>query len=103
MLVRLESLSEQHRQLEAEYQAVADRCSVWLRAMEHLDSIEARCQRVAANLDTLTFEDRRLALDAPGVTVFLWGTDSPRYKIETSVLFRDPVPYEPRYREQAPA
>ena len=52
--------------------------------------LTAWCQTVAANLDTLTYDERRLALTALGVQVRVWqvgatgsdGESLPRWQVE---------------------
>lgn len=57
-------------------------------ARAQLDALAAWSDRVRANLQTLTYDEKRLALTALGVQVKLWATDhAPRYEISMETDF----------------
>ncbi len=82
LVARLAALANQRRQLRAERQSIHDRRQSWVAAEANLDSVERWCQRVAANLSDLTYQQKRMALDALGFEVRLFRADHrPRYVI----------------------
>jgi hypothetical protein len=83
---QLAAVSQQVRSLEAERQQILERQQARREAASRLGELEAWCRTVAANLGSMTYERRRLALDALGVTVTIWHADQrPRYRIEASI------------------
>lgn len=79
LLAQLASLAKQKRQAEAERETIRGRRAGWEMAPSRLHEIKSWCGDVAARLGTLTYQQKRLALDALGVQVTLWRTDhSPR-------------------------
>ena len=69
------SRSEQANPLEAERGALARTREGRLLAQGRLTALETWCRNVAANLGELTYEQIRLALQAPRVEVRVWWTD----------------------------
>lgn len=67
LLQRLAMLADQRKMLQAERERVLGQRSTWAAALKRLDSIEGYCCRVAANLGTLSYEERRDTLDVLGV------------------------------------
>ena len=89
---KLTSLEEQRQQLLVEKQVVLGRRATWLRARERMADLEAWCRNVADKLGHLTYEQKRLALDALGVRVIVWRSDhSPRYRIEANIPLEEPI------------
>jgi len=74
VVVELASLGERKRQLEAERDTIQRSQSSWEQAQTRLADITAWCQRVARNVASLTYEDRRQALLALGVQVIVFPT-----------------------------
>jgi site-specific DNA recombinase len=90
LLAELQALAAQKKAAERERNDLQ-----WRIADEEADSARLRslsqwCQTVAANLDALTYEERRLALGGLGVTVKIWrpgatddqGNPHPRWQID---------------------
>ena len=88
--------------------SIIGRRRAWEAAQAKLTELEAWCRHVAANLGTLTYEQKRLALDALGVRVRVWHPDhTPRYDITAALpLLPDPsdcVRNGTQFRTQSPA
>ncbi len=76
------------RELAAERAAVQERRAAWEAAGQRLADIERWCRDVAVRLGELTYDQKRLALDALGVAVKLYEDGhSPRYEITASIPF----------------
>lgn len=89
LVTQLDALGKQRHAFEAERAQLLDRQTGWQAAESRLDSIAGYCERVAANLGTLSFTERRRALDALGVTVEVYRSgESPRW-IVTSAIRED--------------
>lgn len=88
----LEALRQQQRELQRERQAILDRRLEWEQAQQRLNDLKAWCEQVAQRLPRATYEQRRTALTALGVTVTVYpkGHD-PRYTIETAIKTSDIV------------
>ena len=83
---KLATLEAQHAQLGGERDAILGRRSAWRAWRARLGDLQAWCRTVAANVDDLDYDGRRLAMEALGVRVTLWGTDhTPRYEILTNL------------------
>jgi site-specific DNA recombinase len=83
---KLNTLEAQRAQLQAEREQVLARAEAHRRAQERMGDVAAWCRTVAANLETLTYAEKRLALDALGVRVRLWRKGhEPRYEITANV------------------
>ena len=82
LLAELRSAASQRRDLEAERgrrQSLADEATL---DANRLADLAAWCGRVAANLATLTYSEKRLVLDALGVRVQVWRSDhDPRWEL----------------------
>ena len=62
----------------------------WATSQQRLNDLESWCRLQARNLDTLSYDGRRLALEALGVVARVWSTDhDPRYD---STLRLDALP-----------
>lgn len=89
---KINSLDAQRTQLVAEQQTILARAQGWQRAQGQLSDIQAWCRTVAANLAGLTYQDKRLALDALGVQVLVWRADhQPRWDIRASIPLDPPI------------
>ena len=87
---QLDALGKQRHALEVERTEVEARREGWLAAQARLDGAQDYCRRVAASLGSLTFADRRLALEALGVTVRLFRADAePRWVVTMSLPLAD--------------
>jgi len=80
------TLAEQRRELEATRDEIAGRQDAWVRAQEQLGGIQAWCRSVAKRVESLSYDDRRLALTALGVKVRVYrsGGDK-RWEIEARI------------------
>jgi site-specific DNA recombinase len=86
LMVELRALAARKRTLEAEREAVQGRRSAWEAARRQLAGVEEWCRRVAANLDAMTYAEKRLALEALGVGVKLYRKDhAPRWVITAAI------------------
>jgi site-specific DNA recombinase len=82
----LVALGARRRQLEQEREGILSRRAGWEAAQGRLAELEAWCEAVAAKLGTLTYAQRRLALEALGVEARVWRADvHPRYQITASI------------------
>jgi site-specific DNA recombinase len=89
---KLNDLGDQRTQLIAEREAILSRTQEWEHAQERLGSIQAWCQSIAANIDTLSYDEKRLALSALGVKVRVWRPQhDPRYKIDAVIPLDAPI------------
>ena len=94
LVAQLEELNQRVKKLDEERRVVEQRRVSWEQAQKQLENLEAWRQRVAKNLDTLTYEGRRRALDALGIHVTLYSADhEPRYIITASIPFDAGVAY----------
>ena len=92
LLAQLRTLGERKRQLAEERAGIERRRGAWLAARDQLANVTEWCRRVSANLPTLDYAEKRLALEWLGVRVRLWGTDhSPRYEITASIPLAAPI------------
>jgi len=82
LVAEIEALRRQQRSLEAERVAVLARRTGWAEGQRRLADLQRWCQRVSTRLGELTYEQKRLALEALGVEVRVWKADhEPRYVI----------------------
>jgi site-specific DNA recombinase len=80
----LRFLSEQRKGLEAERAALEHRAAIEVEGRERLAAFGEWAQRVSGNLDILSYDERRMALDALGVTVDIFQVDDqnhPRWRV----------------------
>lgn len=86
MVAQLEALAEQKRSLIHERERAEQRRESWAQTQEQLDGIERWCKTVAANLGVLTYQQKRLALDALGFSIMVYrATHDPRYVITAAL------------------
>jgi len=76
--MELSALAERQRQLQADREAVLARRVAWKEAQRRTASLTAWCRRVAANLRSLTCDEKRLATEALGVAVTACRQAEPR-------------------------
>ena len=62
----------QQRSLEVERAAVLARRAGWEEGQRRLADLQRWCHRVSARLGELTYEQKRLALEALGVEIRVW-------------------------------
>jgi len=79
----LGSLARQATRLRTEREAIKHLCQEREAMRERLADMASWCKTVAANVDRLTYDQKRLALDAFGVQVRLWakGDRIPQWEI----------------------
>ena len=90
LVAELKALAERKKAAEAERDTLRRRIADAEADAAKVRDLAAWCQTVAANLDTLTYDERRLALTALGVQVRVWrpgavsndGAPLPRWEIE---------------------
>jgi site-specific DNA recombinase len=81
-----EALSQEIRSLQADREAITRRRTEWQKVQTNLESLRAWCRKVADKVDSLTYAEKRLALDALAVQVTLWRADHERrYDIDMTV------------------
>jgi site-specific DNA recombinase len=91
---KINALEAQREQYTAEREGLLSRRQRWQAALDRIEDLQHWCRRVAANLAALTYQEKRLALDALGVAARVWRTGhDPRYKIRASIPLdrEDPV------------
>jgi site-specific DNA recombinase len=82
----LSGLSERKKHLLAEREAVLARSEQWRQAEGRLRSVQEWVATLSQLVDTLDNTPRRLALDALGISVKVYGADeSPRYVITAAL------------------
>ena len=83
---QLALLSERRKALEAERDGIAARRRGWQEARGRLDELEAWCRNVAGKVGRLTWEQKRLALDALGVGAKVWHSNhDPHFEITAGI------------------
>jgi hypothetical protein len=83
---KLRAYEQQRERLAAERAEILGRRSAWLIAQERIVDVRAWCEKVAKNIDRLTYAEKRDALVALDVRVKLWRADQqPRYEITASI------------------
>ena len=86
LLDQLRMLAERGRQLEAEKTEIMRQRAIHDEARARITSLTEWCATVAANLGDVTYAEKRLALEALGVQVQLWGANhEPRYAITARI------------------
>jgi site-specific DNA recombinase len=89
LLVELKSLAAQKAEAQAEREAMSARIADAEAERARVRSLTEWCGTVSANLDTLTYDEKRLALTTLGVSVKVWregavkadGTPLDRYEV----------------------
>ncbi len=86
------SLTSQKRQLHDERTAIEHRQAAWQATGEQLLQLEDWCRRVATNLPTLDYTQKRSLLEALEVRVILYHSNhDPRYEIRATIPMRDDI------------
>jgi site-specific DNA recombinase len=82
ILAEIAALTTQQKALVAQQDELEAQRAGWAASQQQLNDLDAWCRLQAHNLDTLSYEGRRLALEALGVVARVWSTDhDPRYDI----------------------
>ena len=82
---QLTALDGQRQRLEEERREILARQRAWQAAQARIADIRMWCQRVAKNIDNLSYADKRDALTALDVRVLVYRADHPpRYEITVS-------------------
>ncbi len=82
LVAELTALGERRNQLASEREGILRRRESWAAAQANLEGLEGWCRTVAGNVAELTYQQKRMALDALGFGVVLYGKDhDPRYVI----------------------
>jgi site-specific DNA recombinase len=93
LLTELRFLASQKRQLEAERQRMESEATAVAFEAGKLQDLASWCGRVASNLETLSYEQKRLILEALDVRARVWRTDhDPRWQLDWSLPVDRPVP-----------
>ena len=93
LLTELRSLARQKRDLEAEQHRLEHLADTAAAEASRLGDLASWCSRVASNLAALTYEQKRLVLEALGVRVHVWKTDhDPRWQLDMSLPVDTVVP-----------
>jgi site-specific DNA recombinase len=83
---RLREMAALEGRLRAERETILARHGVWAQVGDRIDEIQRWCGHVAARLGSLTFQERRLALEALGVEVRVWQRDhDPRWEVRANL------------------
>lgn len=86
LVAQLKALAERKRALEAEKAGQRALREDWEQTQARLDLLEGWCARVAANIDEMTYQDRRDMLSALGFCALVWPrTRKPRYEFTASI------------------
>lgn len=86
LLVRLERLADQKRNLLSERARLLEQQVAWEAQQTELDSLEEWCSTVSANLEELTYQQKRLALDVLGFKVTVYKADhTPRWQVTAEI------------------
>lgn len=86
IISEMEALSRQERQVQRERDELVAQRASWELAQHRLQDLEYWCSVQARNLETLTYEEKRLALHAMNLSVKVWATShSPRYEIQVEL------------------
>jgi site-specific DNA recombinase len=93
LLNELRPLASQKRELEGEQRRLQDVTTVAAVEASRLGDLASWCSRVASNLATLTYEQKRLVLEALGVQVRVWRSDhEPRWQLDMSLPVESGAP-----------
>jgi site-specific DNA recombinase len=83
---QLKQLVKQRTLYEEDRLTLRQQRETWALAQARFNEIDLWCKNVAANVRDLTYDRKRMALDALGVKVRVWGKDhEPRWQMQTNI------------------
>lgn len=86
LLVELQGLTHRKREVESEIQALAERHRLWSATQVDLRSLRDWRLDASANLDDLTYEEKRLLLDLLGLQIEVWKANhKPRFRLQMNI------------------
>lgn len=86
LVAELQALGDRRRQLQDERERLLRRQVEWAEAKANTDGLTGWCRQVATSIETLSFKEKRMALDALGFRVVLYRSDhEPRYVITADI------------------
>lgn len=86
LLIELQSLTHRKREMESELQALADRQRLWSATQVDLRSLRDWRLDASANLDDLTYEEKRLLFDLLGLQIEVWKANhTPRFLLHMNL------------------
>lgn len=96
LLIELAALASAARTLKAERVLIERRAEDEAETQRRLNDLSHWCQRVAGNLLTFAYQDKRMVLEALGVSVRVFRADhEPRWEITMAPLPVDPTTEAP--------
>lgn len=94
VVVKLNELSKRHEQLRAERETLLDRQAQWEVTVKGAESLAPWLREIGTAVDQLSYDEKRLAMDALGVRVKLWRIDhEPRWEITAAIPLGDSIVY----------
>jgi site-specific DNA recombinase len=89
LVAHLDELARQERTLNSERMQVLERQRAWQEQQHNLDSLTEWCRTVTANLERFGFKQRRMVLDALGMSVKVFcANHEPRFVITAEIDFQ---------------
>jgi site-specific DNA recombinase len=86
LVAQLRALSERRRVLGIEQDALNQKQAAWASARLDVGALASWCATVSSKVDELTWQDRRMALTALGVSATIYPPDhEPRYVIDADI------------------
>jgi site-specific DNA recombinase len=83
---QLEMLAERKHKLDSERRHMEKRQASWATIQNSFEDVEKWCERVATNVDRLSYKEKRVILDVLGLKVQLFRADhEPRYVITADI------------------
>jgi site-specific DNA recombinase len=94
LMAELKQLATRRSALEADLATLVGRRDAWQAAMDQLEDVRTWRERVAANLTTLDYREKRTAIEALGVRVDIYGRDhDPRFVVTARIPLRTDIAY----------
>jgi site-specific DNA recombinase len=86
LVAQLRALAQRRRALDAEQEELTRRQATWQSARLDVDNLATWCATVSDRVDTLTWQERRMALSALGVSATIYPHGhNPRYIIDADI------------------
>jgi hypothetical protein len=79
MVGELATLARRKQQLEAEREKVLQRHELWATAQARLDSLQSWCANVRTRLQTFSYAEKRIAIEALGVKAIMYRARTAAY------------------------